>query len=236
MTCEICGGAGYLIIRDEEHDEKTIRICQCEIDAQARRRSERLLRDSGISKAQLERWQFGTFDVRAAVGTQQARKRLEEIVADLREFARHPSGWRILQGTYGVGKTHLAYAVAAHRARIGKPVYISNVPDLLDALRRGFDDDSYDERLTTLKTVDLLVLDDLGTENATPFAVEKLYQVIDARYRETLPMIVTTNRLLQEDRTVPGRIVSRLLDTQMSTVWTLPVGDYRRSHGRNTAG
>ena len=227
MTCEICGGRGYV---ESEDDAGTVRVreCRCAIESRQRERVAKLLEESGITQEQLRRWSFGTFDIARCAGNAALRARMAEIVDDLRSYAQEPIGWRVLQGMYGVGKTHLAYAVAAHRARVGSPVYVATVPDLLDMLRRGFDDDSYDKRLRMLQTVPMLVLDDLGTENATPFAVEKLHQVVDARYRTRLPMVVTTNRLLHQDKTLPGRIVSRLLDRDLSVVWTLPVGDYRR--------
>lgn len=228
MACEICGGEGWLWVVTDEYPDGAYRPCRCSIEAAQRKRSERLLAESGITLQQLMRWRFETFDLAAANSTPQGRERLAECVADLRAYAAEPAGWRVLQGMYGCGKTHLAYAIAATRARARKPVYVSNVPDLLDMLRRGYDDASYDRRLQTLKEVELLVLDDLGTEHATPFALEKLYQVIDARYRDCAPLVVTTNRNLYEEKELPGRIVSRLLDVDMSRVWTLPAADYRR--------
>jgi DNA replication protein DnaC len=214
----------------ERYPDGAWQPCACLLSERRRRAAERLLADAGLTLDHLARWQFGTFDPARCVGSVADRRRMQAIIDDLRAYAVAPTGWRVLQGVVGSGKTHLAYAVAAEWARARRPVYVSNVPDLLDSLRRGFDDDTYTERLRTLMRVDLLVLDDLGTESATPFAVEKLYQIIDARYRERLPMVVTTNRLLAEDHALPPRIVSRLLDRELSVVWSLPVADYRR-HG-----
>lgn len=219
--------------------------CRCghavkeEEESAAQWRAERTLRRAGMTAAQLSAWRFGTFQVTACVGDAGAKAQMCQIVEDLKRYAMRPVGWRVLQGWVGSGKTHLAYAVAGHRVRLGRSVLVSNAPDLLDMLRQGFADESYDRRIRRAKEVELLVLDDLGAENGTPFAMEKLYQIIDARYRDKRPLLVTTNRNLSrsnsagqaqesESAGLPQRILSRLLDVDLAVVHTLPVLDYRR--------
>lgn len=84
------------------------------------------------------------------------------------------------------------------------------MPDLLDHLRATFGPSSevaYDERFELVRNVALLVLDDLGTESATAWAREKLYQIINHRYNLELPTIITSNRPLDS---LDQRIVSRM--------------------------
>jgi DNA replication protein DnaC len=142
-------------------------------------------------------------------------------------YARHPDGWLVLVGDYGCGKTHLAAAIAsfALAEREMGPIF-AVVPDLLDYLRTTFSpesDVSYDDRFSAFRGADLLVLDDLGTENATPWAREKLFQIINHRYNERSPLVVTTNDL---DRVDP-RIRSRLYDRQLSQHVYIDADDYR---------
>jgi DNA replication protein DnaC len=101
------------------------------------------------------------------------------------------------------------------------------VPDLLDYLRATFAPDSessYDKRFHAVRTTELLILDDLGTENTTPWAREKLFQIVNSRYLERLPTVFTTNVDLDK---LDGRIRSRLCDTQLSQLVYIDAEDYR---------
>jgi DNA replication protein DnaC len=143
-------------------------------------------------------------------------------------YAENPEGWLFLTGPCGVGKTHLAAAIA-HRALDNRlTTFFTVVPDLLDHLRATFSpasDISYDELFEKVRAVPLLILDDLGTENATPWAVEKLYQLINHRYNYRFPTVITSNQDL--DR-MDRRIVSRLLDVRLVHHVLIDAEDYRQ--------
>jgi DNA replication protein DnaC len=147
------------------------------------------------------------------------------------QFARESvHRWLFLSGPCGTGKTHLAVAIAKHAMHWhNMSVYFAVVPDLLDHLRATFDPNSgtgYDERFNTIRNADLLVLDDLGTENATPWAREKLYQIINHRYMEQSPTVITSN--VKPDK-IDGRILSRILDHRLTQHITIDAEDFRRS-------
>jgi DNA replication protein DnaC len=102
------------------------------------------------------------------------------------------------------------------------------VPDLLDHLRATFEPSrgiDYDDRFNKIRNTFLLVLDDLGTENTTPWAREKLYQIVNHRYNERLPTVITTN---QPDSAIDERILSRMLDRSLSDRLNFTGDDYRR--------
>lgn len=233
QTCPHCGGDGWIWTVNKNYPDGAWKPCSCQEETLQRQRSEKLLAESGVTLDQLRRWRFETFDVARAVADARGKRILADIVADLRAYAAAPKEaekpWRVLQGPYGCGKTHLAYAVAATRAREHKPVYVGNVPDLLDTLRRGFDNGDYARRLDTIREVEMLVLDDLGVESGTAFAAEAIYRIVDYRYRNRLPLIVTTNAIIQRDGSLAGRVASRLQDAAISVVHTLPAGDFRRA-------
>ncbi len=144
-------------------------------------------------------------------------------------YAQDPQGWLFLQGTYGSGKTHLAVAIANYRLELGEPVLFMTVPDLLDHLRATFSPDApveYDELFERIRTTPLLILDDLGTESSTPWAQEKLYQLLNHRYLHRLSTVITTNSDLER---IDPRIRSRLVDKTLTYSVHMSVPDFRRT-------
>ena len=125
-----------------------------------------------------------------------------------------------LYGPQGSGKTRAAMAVATELVRLGKTVAVEIVPNLLDSMRSRSSEDR--DRTEKLSKSSVLVLDDLGKENPTPYACERLFQIINDRYNAMLPIIATSNysrgtiaaRLSEGDT---GRsIASRLAETTES--------------------
>jgi DNA replication protein DnaC len=157
---------------------------------------------------------------------------LRQAFRRAREFAEHPEGWLILLGAYGCGKTHLAAAIANHCLERGHPSLFVVVPDLLDHLRSTYSPASavsYDERFESILEAPLLILDDLGTQQATPWAQEKLYQLFNYRYNARLPTVITSNRMLEE---MDPRLRSRMTDPELCQIYRMVTRDFRGSgHG-----
>jgi len=181
----------------------------------------------GLKLALLRNMTFDNFDHKRMELPLEQRQNLREAFRLAVEFARSPEGWLIFHGINGCGKTHLAAAIANYQLAQGKPVFFVVVPDLLDHLRSTFSPDSkisYDEFSERIKEVPLLILDDFGEQSATPWAQEKLYQLINYRYNAKLPMVVTTCLSLDEIET---RISSRMVDPMISVVFNITAPDYR---------
>lgn len=170
---------------------------------------------------------FDTFDPRGIELTIDQRDNLKQVLDIAREYAEHPQDWLVLLGNPGCGKTHIAAAIVNHRVRQGYPALFVVVPDLLDHLRAAFSPDSkvsYDQRFEEVRTSPLLILDDLGTESATPWAKEKLYQIINYRYVARRPTVITSN--LKPDELDP-RIHTRIFDETRCSVIPILASSYR---------
>jgi len=102
----------------------------------------------------------------------------------------------LFYGKAGNGKTYLSFAIANTLYKQGIPVMAISISRLLSVIKDSFDrhgDLGEADVLNTVRDAGLLVLDDLGVEYKTAWAYEKLYTIIDTRYRVNKPMIVTTN-------------------------------------------
>jgi DNA replication protein DnaC len=147
------------------------------------------------------------------------------------DFAKNPEGWLVFMGETGCGKTHLASAIVNFRYEVGKPALFVVVPDFLDHLRSAFSPDSkvsYDQYFESVKSAPLLVLDDFGEQSSNSWVKEKLYQLINYRYNNRLPTVITTRLSLDEImEKVDESISSRLMDRQMSVTFNIMAPDYR---------
>ena len=164
---------------------------------------------------------FQTWDGRVGELRREIAENLQRGFQTAREFSEEPTGWLVLLGDHGSGKTHLAAAIANARTADGGQALFIVVPDLLDHLRATFSPTSrvaYDKRFEEVRSTPLLVLDDLGTESATPWAREKLYQILNHRYAARLPTVITTAGALAE---VDPRLRARMLDRRRCTVFEL---------------
>ena len=201
--------------------------CSCRRTDQDAEFYHRLLRSSELGA--LVDCTFSNF-LTEGVGLPRAKQlRLRLAYETALGFAENPSGWLVLKGGYGCGKTHLAASVANYHIEHGQPVLFINAPDLLDHLRAAYSPSSattFDERFDQVRNAPLLILDDLGSQSNTPWAQEKLYQIFNHRYNARLPTVITTN---QELESIEGRIRSRLVDHRLVQILTIAAPDFRRA-------
>jgi len=228
-VCPRCGGLGFLRhdVPVDHPDFGKLFPCTCRLQEMETRRAQELRKLSNLNA--LTRFTFEQFVPGGHALNPEKRRNLQYAFVLARQFATQPRGWLILIGGYGCGKTHLAASIANERIAQNHPALFINVPDLLDHLRATYSptsDVSYDERFETVRTAPLLILDDLGTENTTPWAREKLYQILNYRYNAQLPTVITTNHQLEE---IDVRLRSRMNDQDLCQIYTILAPDYRGS-------
>lgn len=195
-VCPTCLGFGYLRrtgLPVTDPDFGTLIPCACLAPVLAQKRLERLFGGADFPPV-LRNLDFGTFA--ATRGDQAARARVES-------WATAGTGSLYLFGKVRRGKTGLALAAFRYRLETTQTagLYKSSV-DLLDAIRASFDRATGGARTSEIieaaRTAPLLVLDDLGKESVTDWVGQQVYGLVDYRWRQCLPTIVTSNYSLLE--------------------------------------
>lgn len=233
--CEVCDGAGWLL---EGHDRHLVACGACGLVDQWRaettaKRATKYLVELRAALGRLSECTFDLFDAdrvltdlawqSETVGVASQRKSLRQAVVTARVFAAKCEGWIYLYGPNGAGKSHLAAAIANDCAANGIPTAYASTPDLLAFVRRGMDDNSADARFVSLQQVELLILDDLGSEKASEWTVETLFRLIDERSKHNRATVITSNMHYDALAT---RISSRI--AELATLVPLLISDYRR--------
>ena len=100
-----------------------------------------------------------------------------------------------ITGTYGVGKTYLASCIANETIKNKNTVVFGTLIQLLDYIKDTYKDSDMSDKeyLNLYSSVDLLIIDDLGKEKPTEWVLEKLFLIVNNRYNNYLPIVITTN-------------------------------------------
>ena len=145
-------------------------------------------------------------------------KDVPKEIAKKFEKIRESKKGLFIHGNVGTGKTHIAYALKKQwdEENPYRTAIFWNTPDLLQNEKMDFDRDAYSKKRSLEKLKEskqLLILDDVGTENATGWVLDQLYMLINKRYNEMKPIIFTSNLSIEEVGKVLGdRIASRIVE------------------------
>jgi DNA replication protein DnaC len=212
-----CDGSGWIL-----GPEDVARECEC--------RAPRLKRGRvrGIASAIPPRYRGVSFD-RPPVSDMERDMASRHVVNAVREYvdaldqnlAAGRGLW--LMGSTGTGKTTLGMLVAKTALAAGKTVAVYFTPKLLTQIRQTYQatdsEDAYEAFFKRLTSVDLLYIDDLGSERHTDWVVEQLYALVNERYENQRSVLVTSNAKadagagLQElEEQIGSRTVSRLVE------------------------
>lgn len=242
--CSICRDGGWVRrdVMPGDPDFGRAIPCSCTMEQFNAARGDA---DARISRATLPadapRQTFATF--KAHIAPEAAKAAIEWANGNA-------APWLLLHGRPGNGKSHLALAAAHRLIERGRRVQYQIVPTMLDewrrylgmerrydaALKRGENGGSapepFESRFYEVLTAEALILDDLGAERESSWAEDKLYQLIDKRYRDAGPLLVVTNLLLDQ---LPDRVASRLRDRALCRIVRNAAPDFRPYRGTERA-
>jgi DNA replication protein DnaC len=202
-----CDGSGFL------YDLQSRRAfdCSCRPARIARRKAAAVAGriPKRFREVSFDREPIVSIDRRAPHVVREVRRYVREIGANL------DAGRGIwFTGDIGTGKTTLAMLVSRSALDAGRSVAIYSLPRLLAEIRATFEADSegsYVDFLDRLARVDLLHVDDVGAERTSPWVLEQLYAIVNARYEDERAILITTNLRLEDlEEQITPRTVSRL--------------------------
>ncbi len=187
---------------------------------------------SGLSK-RMRGYTFANFKPYFSPSAARAAEKVENYLKNWEENREFGRGLYFCGGV-GTGKTHLAVAVMNELMQTTRvPSLFVTVPEFLDNLREAYmiPGRDLDEWMDAVKNADLLVLDDLGAEKPNPWVRERLFVVVNHRYREALPTLFTSNIGPRDLATQLGeRTASRII--AMCDWISLEGEDYRETVAR----
>lgn len=202
---------------------KPMCLCRCEIErkeaeekarkeAEARERLNKRIaenRKAGFPESDMLTWTFENDD-KQNIKVTNAMLRYVENFSDMKSKGKG----LLLYGSVGTGKTFYACEVANALIDKGYSALVTSFSRLTNTLQSMFE--GRQEYIDRLNNFDLVVFDDLGTENNSDTVQKMVYNIIDSRYRSGLPMIITTNLTIDEitkpDSIGNSRIYDRILE------------------------
>ncbi|MDR3289378.1 MAG: ATP-binding protein [Peptococcaceae bacterium] len=215
-SCPLCADHGIIF----EEDKNSARPCACMRQKNLRRR----LRDARIS-GQLLECAFDQFNLEyyrqdeknERSHLENAKKALQAAMDFTDRCTQNRSGLGLLfTGPVGSGKTFLAAAIANALTQQGLDVLFLVVPELLDEIKSTYDKRSETSEFDVIeaaRTVQILILDDLGAHNYTEWTINKLYSIINYRLNAQLQTVITTNlSVKQMDECLGDRTTSRIFE------------------------
>ena len=197
LMCGKCHTQKECVLTKADGTARTVHCaCKCSVaqhekEAEEKRKRDRMqyldsMRRTGFPDAEMREWTFAKSDHTDQRNENIARK----YVANFNAMREQGTGL-LLCGQVGTGKSFLAAAIANELISQGTPCLMTNFSRIISRVSEKFGGDQ--KYLDDLNRFDLLIIDDLGAERDSDFTWEKVMNVIDARYRAGLPLIITTN-------------------------------------------
>ena len=216
--CAKCGEPDVIRVKLLANWFSTTAMCRCQKEAKAKQEEEdarqafrdEIIRNKSVAFTDraMQNCTFENDD-----GTNPGVRNIAFRYAEKFERIKKSGKGMLFFGAVGNGKTFYAGCIANYLLDRGYKVLLTNIYRIEGHMRHEADRDDY---IDSLERYELLIIDDFGTERDTEYMNEIVFQIIDARYRSGLPMILTSNITAEElgrpDDIKNQRIYSRILD------------------------
>lgn len=222
VICPECGkNITVLNVTLFGYTKRIVPTCRCVAEKEEHWKFEVQEREK---KARIERlfptWELGQRFQECTFESFKPRPGTENALIAAKEFAANfppDDGLGLMfLGTWGNGKSHLAAAIVHEVKKQGHTAVFASMPEVLSRIRATYDGEAKEtesQLMFGLREAKLTVLDDLGAEKKTDWTLEKVYELIDARYRARKPTVVTTNLTPEElEIQIGPRAYDRLLE------------------------
>lgn len=213
LCCGMCHTRKQVQVSFAGVDKTVNCICQCEkerrdahaatLKAEEAQRQRDRNRAAGFPESQYREWTFANDDRRNP-------KNSDMMLRYAERFNANSGMGLLLTGDRGTGKTYLSACVANHLIDNGYKVLMTNMSRISNVVNATFE--QRQAELDRILSVDLLVIDDLGTERGTDYMLEQVFNVVDGRYKANKPMVISTNLTLQEMHGETGLALGRIYD------------------------
>ena len=197
-VCEYCGRElKTAVVCFGSESMESVERCRCRIKAEEEQIYKEIrecqLNSLKMMSGMSARGFDNTFDtLKEDKPNEKVKQVCEEYARNFKGIGKNKNGLLIVGG-YGTGKTHLADAIANELFKQDIQVINKTMQDLLSGIKRAFKNGNDDDVLEEYKSVPLLIIDDIGKEQGTEWAVSTIYDIINGRYERYMPIVITTN-------------------------------------------
>ena len=225
LVCGVCGEQRQKFIdfaaptEDDPNHTKKLKVatmCRCEREVEERRKREkqneedmeriRKLKKTSLMDEKLSGATFGNFK---PTKYNARNLKLCQRYAEKFDLMLEKNQGLLFWGDVGTWKSFAAACIANYLLERKIPVIMTSFVKLLEVIQASREEEP--AILNRLGYAKLVIFDDLGAERGTDYALEKVYNIIDSRYRKGLPMILTTNLTIEE--------MKRDMDTRYSRIY-----------------
>lgn len=203
LYCGMCHAPRQMVLEVPMVGTRIVPImCPCEIAKQEAENVRKAMeaeqmRIDGMRKIGITSPDYREMTLAADDGGDPRMRAIIDRYIEKRDMMRRENIGLLLHGGAGGGKTFWASALANAMIDHGSSAMITTVPRLVTAMSQDYETEKA-RILERVERVQFLVLDDVGIERKTDYMAEKVFEIIDTRYRSRRPLIVTTNLTLEE--------------------------------------